>query len=784
MQETFQIPEQVFPRPHGSPGSETLAAVLGSGDLAQMGGSADAIRRLSVLVQVADTVTQKLSLDHQLPRLIELIAEALDAERATLFLHDGDTCELFSRVVQGEGVAEIRVPENAGIAGSVFGSGLVEIIADAYRDPRFNPDVDRRTGYRTRNILCAPLRNRSGQVIGVTQALNKRSGAFAEIDVALLEAINRHAATALEQAQMVERLEQARRDQLELLAITEAISTELHLDILLGRIVAAATQLLDAERSTLFIYDPSKDELWSKVAEGTEQKQIRIPANAGIAGAAFTSGEVLNIPDAYADPRFNQAIDRNSGFRTRNLLNMPVIDRFGEHLGVLQVLNKRGGPFTEFDIRRLKAFSAGVAIAIQNARLFSDVLALKKYNDSILKSLSNGVVTLDEGLIIRKVNEAGERILGQPATALVDRPAEQVFGNRNAWVTRSLEYVARIGTSDYHADTDLILADGGTASVNMTAAPFLDTEDKPIGCMLVLEDITREKRVRHTMGRYVTKEVVDRLLAGGDDVLQGSALVATVLFSDIRRFTMLSEAMTPRNTVAMLNEYFTEMVDVIFTHGGILDKYMGDGLMAIFGAPVVGANDADNALLVATEMIGALRRYNATRREHGNDPIEIGVGLATGEVLAGSVGSIKRMEYTVIGDNVNLAARLESATKYYGTAVMLAGTTAEALKSRAILRRLDLIVVKGKSRPTWVYESLAHHTAETFPGIARVITAYEAGLDCYQRRDWQGAQGHFGEALDLAPADRPSRIFLDRCRYYETNPPDDEWNGVWIMQQK
>jgi adenylate cyclase len=145
---------------------------------------------------------------------------------------------------------------------------------------------------------------------------------------------------------------------------------------------------------------------------------------------------------------------------------------------------------------------------------------------------------------------------------------------------------------------------------------------------------------------------------------------------------------------------------------------------------------------------------------------------------------MKRMEYTVIGDNVNLAARLESANKYYGTAVLLAGSTVAALKSPAALRRLDLIQVKGKLRPTWVYESLGHHTAETFPKLAPVITAYEAGLDCYQRRDWSDGIRYFEEALDLAPRDRPSRIFLDRCRYYQANPPADGWNGVWVMEQK
>ena len=286
------------------------------------------------------------------------------------------------------------------------------------------------------------------------------------------------------------------------------------------------------------------------------------------------------------------------------------------------------------------------------------------------------------------------------------------------------------------------------------------------------------------MARYVAKEVVDQLLASGEDVLQGSTLVATVLFADIRRFALMSQTMTPRNTVSMLNEFFTEMVEVIFTRGGMLDKYIGDGLMAIFGAPVTGSADADNALYVANEMIRALGAFNQRRVQRGFEPIEIGIGLATGEVLAGSVGASKRMEYTAIGNNVNLAARLESATKYYGTPVLLAATTVDELKSPAALRRLDLIQAKGITQPTWVYESLGHHTAASFPKLVPVVKAYEAGVDCYQRRDWTGSLGHFSAALEMAPEDRPSRIFYDRCRYFQTSPPDDEWDGVWIMQEK
>jgi len=394
------------------------------------------------------------------------------------------------------------------------------------------------------------------------------------------------------------------------------------------------------------------------------------------------------------------------------------------------------------------------------------------------------VVTLDRQCVIVKVNEAAQRILGLSSEALVDRPAQQAFGNLNAWITRSLEFVARMGATDYHADTDLKQPDGGVAAVNLTAAPFLDTEGKSIGYMLVFEDITREKRVRNTMARYVAKEVVDQLLASGEDVLKGSTLVATVLFADIRRFALMSETMTPRNTVSLLNEFFTEMVEVIFTRGGMLDKYMGDGLMALFGAPVAGSADADNALYVANDMIRALAAFNSRRARRGSEPIEIGIGLATGEVLAGSVGASKRMEYTAIGNNVNLAARLEGATKYYGTPVLLAAATVDELKSPAVLRRLDLIQAKGISQPSWVYESLGHHTRGTFPKLASVIKAYETGVDCYQRRDWTGGLGHFAEALELAPQDRPSRIFFDRCRYYQTSPPDEAWDGVWIMQEK
>src|SRR6516164_7954872 len=179
MRGTSAFLERIFP---ALPELESFATGLEASRAEAAGRLVDGIRHLSALVEVSETVTQSFSLDHQLPRLIELITELLDAERATLFLHDPESGELFSRVAQGEGLTEIRVSDRDGIVGSVFRSGITEIIADAYADTRFNREVDRRTGYRTRDLLSVPLRNQAGQVMDVTQVLNKRSGTFTETD--------------------------------------------------------------------------------------------------------------------------------------------------------------------------------------------------------------------------------------------------------------------------------------------------------------------------------------------------------------------------------------------------------------------------------------------------------------------------------------------------------------------------------------------------------------------------------------------------------------------------
>jgi adenylate cyclase len=574
------------------------------------------------------------------------------------------------------------------------------------------------------------------------------------------------------------------RDEVRMLEVTHGLTGELKLDTLIQRIMSAATELLEADRSTLFVFDRKTDELWSRYAAGLGAAELRIPSHAGIAGAVFTTGRTENIPDAYADPRFNHDADLATGYRTRSILCMPIVNKAGARIGVTQVLNKKGeGGFTAKDESRLRAFTAQVAVSLENAQLFDEVLSVKNYNESILKSTSNGMITLDDAGAVVTANEAALAILKRPREAMITAPAASLFGGENAWVLAAISRVAGTGEKDISVDANLKVG-GAAVGVNMTVQPLSGLTGERIGSMLVFEDITAEKRVKATMARYMSKEVADQLLAGGESELGGKTQTVSILFSDVRGFTSLSEALGARETVSLLNEYFAEMVDVVFKHGGILDKYIGDAIMALFGAPFAKPGDADNGVAVANGMLATLIALNHKRQGRGQDPINIGVGIATGEVVVGNIGSPSRMEYTVIGDSVNLASRLEGANKYYGTRILVDEATVRAMKTTTRLREIDLIRVKGKDRPVAVYEVLGYLDGGVLPGLPDLLGRFDDGLSAYRAGDWRAAIAGFERALAIRPADSPSEMYVERCRHYLDEPPAADWDGVWVLKDK
>ena len=273
-------------------------------------------------------------------------------------------------------------------------------------------------------------------------------------------------------------------------------------------------------------------------------------------------------------------------------------------------------------------------------------------------------------------------------------------------------------------------------------------------------------------------------LSAGAEVLGGKSVMATVLFSDIRRFTEITEELGPHPTVSLLNEYFTIMVDCIQAQGGMLDKFIGDAVMAVFGLPVPHEDDEDRAVRAAISMITDLWRWNAQRAAAGKVPIEIGIGINTDTVVSGNIGAPKRMDYTIIGDGVNLASRIESACKQYFARILISESTCRKLRGTYRMREVDQVIVKGRHTPVGIFEVLDYHTAETFPNLLEAVQYFKGGVSYYREGNWDKAMAAFSHAAELNPNDRLPDLYIERCRHLKENPPGNDWNGVWVLRSK
>jgi adenylate cyclase len=756
------------------------------------------IKEARILLEISKRISAQETLDDVFKILLEMCTVELNSERGTLFLNDPESNELYSRFMQGSVQREIRIMNNSGIAGYVYNSGESVITDDPYSNPHFNPNVDQQTGFITKNMLCVPVRTAKGNTIGVAQMLNKIDGQYNKNDLALFEAMTSQAALALESAQLIERIQALRVQEMEFVNLVSEITADIKLSTLLQRVMGEATRLLNAERSTLFLNDEKTNELWSEVGAGLDVMEIRLPNHVGIAGTVFTTGKTINIPYAYADLRFNPAFDKKTGFFTRSILCVPIVNKQGKTIGVTQMLNKRGGSFTNQDEVRLRAFTAQVSIALENAKLFTDVQNMKNYNEAMLESMSNGLITLDENEKIITCNAAGLRLLQVTSEEILNQPAQNFFSGANSWIIDKIKSVEEHNEQQILMDTEMEVKNG-SLSANLTVQPLLGVDTKKsnkggdgrrasdkkrIGSMLVIEDISSEKRIKSTMSRYMDPSVADQLVASGADILGGKSVVCTTLFSDIRGFTTLTEQLGAQETVSLLNEYFSIMVDCIQREGGMLDKFIGDAIMAAFCIPVAHNDDEDRAVRAAISMIRELKQWNQKRIEDGKLPIDIGVGLNTDVVVSGNIGSQKRMDFTIIGDGVNLAARLESACKQYGARILISEFTHAKLKDTYRNRELDRVVVKGKTEPVSIYEILDYHDNGSLPHLSEILTLFKDALSKYRQQQWQPAIQLFNEVLKLYPHDKASELYLERCFELEKNPPPEDWNGVWVLKNK
>ena len=292
-----------------------------------------------------------------------------------------------------------------------------------------------------------------------------------------------------------------------------------------------------------------------------------------------------------------------------------------------------------------------------------------------------------------------------------------------------------------------------------------------------------KKKIRGAFQYYLTNSVINEMLKDPAKLkLGGDKKDLTVLFSDIRGFTTISETLTPEELVTLLNEYLTAMTNQVFQNDGLLDKYMGDAIMAVFGAPLDQPDHARRACLTALAMMRELRRLQEKWKTEGRPAFNIGVGINSGDMVVGNMGSEMRFDYTVMGDMVNLGSRLEGTNKEYGTNIILSEFTYEKVKDIMCCRELDGVRVKGKVKPVKIYELLGEKKDE--PDFKALIDAFARGLALYREGQWDEAIAAFQQVLTIRPGDFASTMYLERCKNLKEHPPAQPWDGVFVMTRK
>ncbi|KAJ3327910.1 hypothetical protein HDU76_010904 [Blyttiomyces sp. JEL0837] len=782
---------------------------------------AEIIKHLLTLFEKVDrllTVNSLISLDVDLDEALDLIvAEAenmLQCELILMYLIDSDTGDLIAVDYQPwmdakerELAKEVRFPLGTGIAGWVAKTGECLNIKDPMNNDRFDDEVDLRgADINPHSILCVPVRNKHGVIKGVIEAVNKVSPTGAQMlfnheDEYLLKTLGKQSGIIITNAQIYDQMKKTQKKVEVLLDTTRSLGSVLELDRLIEMIMDAAKELLDADRCTLFLVDSKGKQLRAHIQGRDKMQEIRIPITAGIAGFVFMSGESVNIPDAYSDSRFNPEVDRQTGYVTRNILCMPIKNISGESIGVTQMINRRQRAFDIDDEKILGSFSAQAAVAIEKSYLFKkteDMLRetsqVKNYLFMILQSITNVVITLDSQGRLSHINHPAKLEIEPLLDAMKSSSYEIWLGQENATLVADIQraYQTPGGTiiaQDYELSLQGKLRNVNYTIVQMTSDIVNSKDDNnpdaaaTNGVVIVFEDISSEKRALMTLGRYMSPALAKQVMAEDGGQLGGKRKKVAILFSDIRSFTTLSESMEPHEVVELLNHHFSDAVNAILSEQGILDKYIGDAVMAVFGVPFVSAEDSIHACNAALRMKESLAIFNEHRLKNGMKQIKIGVGINTGMVLSGNIGSTKRMEFSCIGDAVNLASRIEGLTKHYHTVILITENTLYETGDAFITREVDQVVVTGKSTKVGIYELLGRKGEILPDDVASGVDMYKEALSKYRKQQFVEAAEIFEAAIDIAD-DGPSKTMLARCKAYMEKPPPKDWTGTYYSDSK
>lgn len=409
--------------------------------------------------------------------------------------------------------------------------------------------------------------------------------------------------------------------------------------------------------------------------------------------------------------------------------------------------------------------------------------------EMVLANMRDGVVTFNlEGTIVT-FNRAAGRILGLDPDQVLGLSFAEVFLGEARFDDFNEVMLRAIYENEVTHSRDIVIRDADQRLDLHVSSSFLHMADgeaqQRFGVIVVFSDVTEQRKrrkLKRLFGEYVDPRIVERILARDAELEQGQEVRMTVLFCDMRDFTGWSERLTPPRLIELLNRFLAAMTDPISAQAGITDKFIGDAIMAFWGPPFTDpAEQAEaccRAVLEQRRQLPALREALAAEGFDECQRLDVASGVATGKVLAGEVGTEQSRGFTVIGDRVNVAARLQSAAKIYGVPIVVCEETRQAAGEAFCFMELDFAALKGREKPERVFALLSTREEAGAPEEARTM-AYAAALEAYRKQDFGVATERLGSWLQTNPGDPPFTLLLQRSQHLLTNPPGAAWDGVY-----
>ena len=527
---------------------------------------------------------------------------------------------------------------------------------------------------------------------------------FTNIDYKILEIISNHLTKSLFNYELIQNVEEKKQElnikllELEtLFDIGVAISSVLDIDELAHDVLLRAVGILNASKGMFLLQNEKSPILDMLSMFNWGKNKFLLSKNIDVFKQMKNGNRGLILTKKHKT-------DIQKKIQEKNLIIVPLRAK-QNLLGYMILCDKetRSGveDFKDLDLDILTSLSNQAAVAMDNAKLFKEITEAKQFNENILGSIATGVITINSIGEIDSINKAGENILKVEKQNILGNHYMYIFENDN----EIIELISK--TEDNKKICSEINIPFLTVSddtiINISVAPRIDINNNTEGVVIAIEDISDINKVKNTFKRYVSKQVVDNLLDDETNLnLGGENREVTILFTDIRGFTSMAEKMKPEKVVFTLNEYFSEMIDIVFKHNGTLDKIIGDELMIVFGAPLSSDDDTERALNTAIEMQNKISDLNKVRKKRKEPPILVGAGINKGQVVSGNIGSRDMMDYTVVGDTVNLGSRLCSAAS--AGEIIVSGRVKNSTEKLFSFKELKPIRVKGKKDKIDVYQ--------------------------------------------------------------------------------